>query len=304
MNIGFKTGPKNWESEGRALAAEAAVCEVWFDVRRDKEYREMLAELAHQEVRVGLHHWGLVDGKYKTNLATNVRNVREATIEQIKRTIDRGADIDCGYVNAHPGARWLEEQQFSPWRQKLVPGSETEAKEARELFLMAVEELQTYAADRGVLLTMETLPAREVKFGHGQRDAVYDPGNMSLEVLEEMVQSGGWLANDITHTIGQLAVQENDRAFMRQELLAFSRRVAEGTRVLHVNTVSPPFNGTDSHDGITPEDFDRGVFPDSSEVRDWLAVFSGRGDVFVIPEPQDGTAIDNYRALEAMTSGL
>lgn len=299
MKLGFKTGPKNWESEGQALAGSGAeACEVWFDVGREEEYGEMLAELTDKDVAIGLHHWGLVQGKYKTNLATQVDHIRWETIDQIKRTIDIGRSLDCTYVNVHPGARWLEELSFTPWRQKIVAGSETPPEESRELFLTAVEELQTYARDREVLLTVETLPALEVKDGHERREHVYNPESVPLDILEEMATSGGWLANDITHTAGQLMIKSTDTVAIWRELLAFTKRLAAQTKLLHMNTVMPPFNGTDSHDGVTDGDFERGAWPNRDQIKELLRIFTGREDVFVIPEPQEGTARENFEALQ------
>src|SRR5258708_1198468 len=105
MQIGFKTGPKNWQ-EGQKIVTEdgGKLCEVWFRIDKKDEYAEMLNWLGAQKVAVGLHHWGLIEGKYKTNLASTYPTIRQKTIQQIKDTIDVGASLaDCAYVNVHCG---------------------------------------------------------------------------------------------------------------------------------------------------------------------------------------------------------
>ncbi|MBI3251620.1 MAG: hypothetical protein HYZ62_01780, partial [Candidatus Andersenbacteria bacterium] len=96
MHIGFKTGPLTW-AEGKRIVLEegAAFCEVWFRIDKANEYTQMLTWLTAQSVSVGLHHWGLVDGKYKTNIASKNRTIRQKTIQQIKDTIDIGARMEC-----------------------------------------------------------------------------------------------------------------------------------------------------------------------------------------------------------------
>src|SRR3989344_882128 len=110
MHIGFKTGPRTWEEGKRIVIEEGAkLCEVWFRIDKASDYTEMLDWLTAQGVSVGLHHWGLVDGRYKTNIASKNTNIRQKTLQQIKDTIDIGARIECAYVNMHCGAQAIEE---------------------------------------------------------------------------------------------------------------------------------------------------------------------------------------------------
>lgn len=303
MQVGFKTGPKTWE-EGKRIVEEdgARLCELWFRIDRAAEYDDALAWLDKHGVQVGLHHWGMVDEKYKTNLATNNDEIRQTTIQQIKDTIDVAADIGGAYVNAHPGAAQLEIKDMRTGEAEPVADEVTDPEESGALFLQAAEELQVYAADKGVLLTLETLPGREA-FREYDRSHLYDPQNVPLAVMGKLGAQGNFLANDITHTLAALAAWEKNEAQLEALLLQFTRHAAPFTRLLHVNTLQLPHDGADSHDGITEADFARGVVPRKELLLNLLSFFAERDDVFVIPEPHTDMQ-NNYRALQELVKSI
>lgn len=299
MQIGFKTGPKNFEEGKRIVLEEGAkMCEVWFRIDRAREYDHMLAWLAQEKVAVGLHHWGTVRGNIKTNIASTNEEIRTTTLQQIKDTIDIAADRGCAYVNAHCGAQATEKISFNPTRQELADEKRADESEAKKIFLALADALFGYAKERGALLTIETLTGREPAGEHNRVD-FYDSGTMRYSSLLEMGRRGGYIANDIAHTASQIMMEETDPARVWQKLFEFTKVAAPYTRLLHINTITPPFNGTDSHDGILPEDFALGGFPSLEQVRLFLAVFRGRDDVFVVPEPRDKMR-ENYLELQRL----
>ena len=297
MIVGFKTGPKTW-AEGKAIAEEGQVgmCEVWFNIHDANAYSEIFDLLKQKNISIGLHHWGTAEGKFKTNLSTDQRDIREETIHQIRETIDIGASIDCVYVNAHPGAQYVEEIDLATFEQHLVPSLHTEAARAQNLLQSAAQELHEYAVAKGVLLTIETLPGREVASGK-TRHLPYHPYNTSLSDIEALAAFGIAIANDITHALSSLVAAYPDQAQQWEQFMKFSKAVAPQTRLLHINTIRPPFNGTDSHDGITPEDFKAGVFPSREQIKQFLSLFVNRDDVFAVPEPRMGTMQANTQEL-------
>lgn len=303
MILGFKTGPKNWEEGQRAIEElGASMCELWFDVTKSDTYNEMINWLAQHDVAIGLHHWGIVDGKIKTNLATSDTHIRNATITQIKKTIDIGAAIDCAYVNAHPGASEIETIDFTDWQQSVISGKGTSSEEAKKYFLESALSLAEYAKQKDVLFTIESIPARE-KFSHESRTSIYDPGNMPLAALEEFAQNGGWFANDISHTSSRFLLSEENSEKAWAATLDFSRRMAPRTRLLHTNTITPPYNGTDSHDGIMDSDFAKETFPDKQGFTDFLSLFANRDDVYAVNEPKEDL-VGNFVALMAFAQAL
>lgn len=274
----------------------ATMCEVWFNVLKEDEYREMFAWLQKHGVKIGLHHWGLARGNLKTNLSTNAADVREETLRQMRRTIAIGAALGAVYVNVHPGARSLEEINFEAQTQALVEGSETPTREGEGLLLEGAAELHQYARGRDVLFLIETLPAREA-VQYDLREGSYDPGNPSLALMTKLTQQGILLANDLTHTAAQIAMEDSSREEMWQRLREFTGRMAPATRLLHVNTVREPFDGRDSHDGLLPEDFAQRVFPEREHIVELLKIFRGRDDVYAVPEPPLEKTRENFLAL-------
>lgn len=301
MIPGFKTGPQNF-AEGQAIVTDlgASMCEVWFDVTKADSYKEMLAWLQKHNVSIGLHHWGTVNGNLKTNLATQNEHIRNETIHQIRQTIDIGADIGCAYVNIHPGAQAIETINLTTWEQSMTSDPVTSLVDSTELLLMASKELNEYAQAKNILLTIESLPGRETS---GGRENTYDAGNTSLATMELLANNNIWIANDITHSASQLLVHEQDTAVAWKQLIEFSTRIASQTRLIHMNVITPPYNGTDSHDGITDEDFTHETFPRKEGVREFLTLFKKRDDVFVVNEPKANPA-GNYQALRALVTSL
>lgn len=298
MIIGFKTGPKNWEESKRIVLEDGArMCEVWFNVGKADDYEEMFNWLKEHNVMVGLHHWGAVDGKFKTNLATQDEHIRGESVAQMKRTIDIGKRISAVYVNVHPGARWREMVDFDKEEQSLIPNSETPVEISEKLLLEAAQELHEYGKKQEMVLTVETLPGREPK-NYGKREGIYDAGNPPLSLIAEISKQGSWIANDIAHSASTAAVVENTREGMWQALREFSQQVAPMTRLIHVNTMREPFDGRDSHDGLTTDDFAQGFFPSRAQMIELLQLFAGRGDVYVVPEPQIQFTRENFLALQ------
>lgn len=302
MILGFKTGPKNFE-EGQRVVTDlgASMCEVWFDVTKADTYTEMFSWLTKHNVSLGLHHWGVINGNIKTNVSTQDEHIRDATIEQMKQTIDIGADIGCIYVNAHPGAQEIETIDFTDWKQAMVAGKGTPPDISHRLFLEAATELTEYAHTKGVLLTIESITARESAINHDRFDT-YDPGNMPLPVLEQFAHTGGWFANDISHTGTHFLVSEQDQQIAEKKLMEFASRMAARTRLIHMNLITPPYNGTDSHDGITDADFSQETFPTKQGVIEFLSLFKGRDDVYIVNEPKKDVA-GNYIALAELAKG-
>lgn len=297
MQLGFKTGPRTWDIAKKIVEEDKAkLCEVWFQIDKADEYSEMTHWLTQAGVQIGLHHWGIAPGNIKTNLMTNNTAVRQATIRQVKHTLDIGAAIKAVYVNTHPGALSLEKIDFAAHSQSLVPNSVTPGKEARQRLLEGAQELSAYAREKGVILTIETLPGAENEH-YEVRDKWYDPGNATLTDLETLAQAGIFIANDITHTTSAIARTNANPNYMWAEFLQFVERTQSQTKIIHLNTMIPPFDGTDTHNGFLEEDVQAGAWPTREKLIEFLSLFKDRNDVFTIPEPQQKMQ-ENYRALQ------
>lgn len=298
MVIGFKTGPKNWEVAKTLVVEDGArMCEVWFNIGKAEEYQDMFTWLQQHDVMIGLHHWGVVDGNIKTNLATQNEHVRGESLAQMKQAVDMGREIGAVYINVHPGARWLETNNLETGEQSLVPHSEAPRDISERFLLEAARELRTYGQRQEVLVTIETLPGREARH-YPRQEGMYDSGNPSLSLMKKIGEEGGFIANDITHSASMIATADNSRDGMWEQLREFTRSVAPYTRLIHVNTMREPFNGLDSHDGLLPSDFAQGVFPNREQLKELLALFPGRRQVYAVAEPHIEVTRENYLALK------
>ena len=306
LTPGFKTGPRNW-AEGREIVEQegAQLGEIWFNVLELEQYKPELAWFTERDVQLGLHHWGLVGSCYKPTLVTNHEALRQETIDQVKQTIDFGREISCAYVNAHPGARLIEEVDFTVDQQSLAAGLEpTPPEQAQQRLEEAAHELSAYAREREVVLTFETVPARERPDWSRRDQEVYDSGNTRLPELLSIANQGSLIGNDISHTAAHAAVENPERDFMWREVMQRSKELASQTRLLHINTMSEPFNGTDSHDGITDDDFANDVFPNREQLKDWLRLFNDFDhEIFAVLEPSTNMR-GNYQALVKMLEEL
>lgn len=306
MIVGFKTGPRNWPAAQKLVLEEKpAMCELWFNVGAASDYEPMIAWLLERRVVIGLHHWGICAGNIKTNLATQDEAVWQETVRQIKTTIDIGQRIGCVYVNMHPGALYLESIDFATQQQRLLPDRATSPEVGWRRLQEAATQLHAYALQKGVVLTVETLPGAENQH-YEARQQRYQPFNTPLPVMEQLVAAGSYLANDITHTIGSVTDRTETESTatpdsLFTQVMAFSRKTQPATRLLHVNTIMPPFDGTDSHDGLLDSDWQAGCFPSRAQLIEWLRLFAGRADVYAVPEPRVDMQA-NYQALRQLVA--
>lgn len=306
MIIGFKTGPKTW-AEGKKIVVEngARMCEIWIDITKVEEYLQPLQWFADHNVAVGLHYWGIIQDSIKPNFATLDETIRDATIQQMKIAIDLAQSIKAVYVNVHPSGQFLEQLDLVKRHQQPLSDNITPTADYEALLLAGASELRDYAVRQNVLLTFETLPGRDNR-DFSIRGIPYDSGTPTLAQMKRLGEAGCYLANDITHTAGQLAVgcEHSDsqiRDCMWTGLLHFTQVIAPYTRLIHVNTVIPPFDGSDSHNGLLPVDFAAGAFPSLEQLQQLLRIFTDRHDVFVVPEP-DQSMTENYLTLRQLVA--
>lgn len=121
-------------------------------------------------------------------------------------------------------------------------------------------------------------------------------------MLSQLADHGQLMANDFGHTAANIAGSNQD--LMWPGLSQYTQILAPKTKLLHINTVGPPFNGTDSHHGILAEDWQHGAFPNEDQLKSLLTLFKGRDDVWAVPEPQDNAMIANYLALQKYATDL
>ncbi len=305
---GIKIGPQDWREKLEKTRAQ--YCEVWYRVDWEERYEEMFRYLEDHSIHTGLHFWGVLDGNVAPNLAYPDVNIWKPTLELVQNNIIIASQHKFDYVNIHVGNAALEHLDLDRHFLKIIENSTVDPNSARQTLFEHAPKLHTFAKDHGVRLIIETVPSREPEHWQTLEGRLYPHQNYALSnsVVEELgKQFGIAVCNDFTHTAAEgcttAANATIDREFLWQYLLARTQALAPYTKLIHCNTMSEPFNGTDSHDGITDEDFSHHVFPSKDQCKTLLSLFSNRDDVWVVNEPRDHHE-ENFFALQKMRDAI
>lgn len=297
MQVGFKMGPRSWD-EGKAIIENhgAKYAELWYRYDQETEYDRFFQLFHGNDVQFGLHYWGVVEDNIMPSFCYPDTEQYKAGIESVKMTIDTAARVGAHYVNVHPGSRVLTKLNAEFNELTLLSDQPVDEAIASQLLLAATKELHAYAKERDVLFLVETIPAHDA--GHWEeetgRQTVLKTYHASPKMLTQLANQGIMITNDFGHTG---ASRIGSAAEVWQQLHDLTHQLAEQTRLLHINTLSEPFNGTDSHDGILETDWQSGVVPNRKQFLQLLKLFIDRDDVWAIPEPKGGQMTANYLAL-------
>ncbi len=302
MVPGIKIGPQSWK--GILSEFRPHCCEVWFRVDWIAQYQEMFAFLKKESLPTGLHFWGILPGGIMPNFAFPEKEVRKKSLQLVKNTIDIASSYGFYYVNIHPGSYFLEELDLDRSQMRIIDGRITTSEEGRTVLIDNIQELHDYSSKQKVHLFTETIPSREPDHWRDMikgRSKTHNPHNVPVSMLEHLAKLGLFITNDFCHTAADVISDNRDHLF--QELFSKTKRLAPQTKLVHLNTMPEPFNGTDGHLGIRNEDFENDVFPTRDQLKQLLRLFKDRDDVWAIPEPFDHH-IDNSKALEALLEEL
>ena len=298
MIAGIKIGPRNWKEILSSYSPSC--CEVWFRADRVSLYEAMFSELRERCIPTGLHFWGILPGGIQPNFAFPDEDVRKPSLALVKACIDVASEHDFTYVNIHPGSYRLSRVNLDRLFMRPIQGRETTPDAGNLVLAENMQELSEYAQKCGVLFLVETIPAREPMhfrdLTSGRRRS-QDMRNVPVSELVKLTQQGFFVCNDFCHTT--MDIISDDREFLFRELFRKTKRLAPQTKLVHLNTLPPPFNGTDGHLGIRRQDFTEDVFPTREQIKQLLSLFVDRDDVWVIPEPFSDH-VDNTTALEEL----
>ena len=297
---GIKIGLKDWKE--KLDGSGASYAEVWYRVDQAAWYRNLFKGLQERKTQFGLHFWAVTSTGHEPNLGYPGSNFLESK-ELIKRCIDDAAAAGAQYVNIHSGNRCMCTIDFDQ-HAILFDGhfpviSEESSASCRN---EAVDELSHYAKSNGTFLLVESIPAKSASGDARKQMARCTPIDVyptSIEHLFDRMQQGALgYTNDFCHLFSM--GHDVPRAKLWESFLKTTESLAPFTHVLHVNTLTPPYNGTDQHCGILPHEIEaEGAFPDAQELKFLLSLFKAqKQDVWIIGEPQD-RHIENYlRACE------
>lgn len=291
FKLGIKLGPKNWKK--RLVKTKANYCEVWFNLNHASDYFPMFSYLKKHAINTGLHFWATLKSGHEPNIAYPGPTLVE-TLALIKKNIDIASLNGFTYVNIHCGNRALitmdlAKLTFQPDQNYPV----ISLPEAEIIQRRSILELHRYALSKQVLFLTETIPSRT--FG-----SVSDYYSMPVKSLIKAAQLLKiFITNDLCHTFADEANKPLPQLW--QALWNKTVALAPYTKLLHLNTVIAPYNGTDSHHGITDKDFqNKDIFPTKDKLLKILRLFKSRNDIWLVNEPKSDHEI-NYFSLEKLT---
>ncbi len=297
MQIGLKVGPANWHATLSRSTPECA--EVWFRLDWAKEIEPIYAALTEKHIPFGIHFWAITSEGFEPNLAISQDNIAAESQELIKQTIDIADRVGAFYVNVHPGALRRKHLDLDKSRIVVLDSQPIDEAAALKTLLQSAQELRQYAEKKQVLLLFETLPRHEVAGWSDSPDQrpVQEADNLSPEFLLRLGESECSLTNDFGHTLASYPELQGEP--LQNALIETTEKLAPFTRLIHLNTVCPPFNGTDSHNGILPEDFQQNVLPTEAVCKNLLAQFREREDLWVVLEAPIEKMVENYETLSS-----
>lgn len=298
IKAGIKIEPNNWVK--RLLDSQAKCCEVWFSINRENEYSDMFQFLNRKQIQTCLHFLGVIENDIPANPASPDEIIRKNSILLIQKCIEIASRNGFSYVNIHPGNARLwkfnsEKQVF-----KIADNSKQHYQDSKYAFRESAVLLHEYGQKNNVNVLWETPPAKEpVDLNKETMDRIRLQSTAALNsfTLEEIVKKDGiFITNNISHTMTEIqSASENE---IINYLFERTEKLALYTKLLHINALFRPYNGTDS-DGITNVDFNNEAIPTKDQLLQLLKIFNGRNDVWAINEPRHNH-VQNYMALKEL----
>lgn len=300
LHPGIKIGPEiSWKE--KLEATRSRYCEVWYRVDWESKYEEMFAYLLKNQIHTGLHYWAMIDGTYMPNLAYPDSSIWKPTLETMKQNIDVASKHAFAYVNIHIGNFALIAHDLDNHTISCVQDSEVDSALAAQTFEEHVQTLHAYAEKKHVKLIVENIPPYNAT-REGHHEEVIPAFALDSHVLEDIAKRVGLHTNlDLGHTMAESPVQTAEG--LSDYLFERAKAFQPYTALIHANTNIKPFTGTDSHDGITDDDFAHNVVPTKNQLIALLKLFTAQNDVWVVNEPKN-QHIENYHALVAILNQL
>src|SRR3989344_4903267 len=298
MKLGVKIGPVGWREV--LQATQSQYCEVWYRVDWADKFLPIFKYLSRHSIHFGLHFWAHLPGDFEPNLAWEADGIADHSQQVMLQTIDTAAKLGAAYVNIHPGALTLKKLYLDEERMELVNKQPVNEDRAWSSLDLRTRTLHEYAQNCHILFLIETLPQNDVQNWSEPAGRLHPlpTQNISPELILQLARAGRWVTNDIGHTAAAWVV--GDLNHLWQNVYIISQQLAPQTKLIHLNTVHPHFNGTDSHGGVLPQDFAAGVFPNRHQILELLRLYKHREDVWIIPEPPAPVMVQNYRAIQAL----
>jgi hypothetical protein len=220
----------------------------------------------------------------------------------MKATIDVAARNHFAYVNVHTDMRALLNVNFTTMSVS-VASEPADLAVCTRIFFENIAILKKYADDRGVLLTIETVPQRDTTDWSvtRARSGIIDLKQLPITVQLELGKRGFSIANDFCHTACNMI--SDDRGAIWTFLYDTTKALAPATRLIHFGFVVPPYNGVDLHDSLDNPVLDTAdAIPNKKQMIELLKLFGNRDDVWILVEPKENHVKNYFLAQKIIAS--
>jgi hypothetical protein len=300
MKLGIKVAPRQ-DSFEDITNTKAEFTEVWYNANKPDDYRDLFNFLHDHAPHSSLHFWGAIDNGTLATISYPDTKVIKETLALIKKTIDTAAKNNFSYVNIHPGTRSLVHMDFTTTAFTVLSKPQP-VSVCEPIFFENAKDLSNYAANRGVLLTIESVPP-EIANRKVRGDTLH-VGELPLQTLLHAVDMGIAFANDFCHTAANCSSQDTKDIWTM--LYDVSKQYASQTKLIHIGFLIPPFNGTDFHDHMdNPLLQTHQSVPNNNQLIELFKLFPNRTDVYALVEPTNDHVKNYFLAKDLlMKAGL
>lgn len=303
MTIGIKVGPVTWRQTLKLV--KPSFVEIWFRLDWREKYQPLFNYLQKNQIKFGLHYWATIDNHYFPCLLYLGKGIAKKTYQTICQTIDIATKVGASYVNFHPESYRLCALDLDRSTIKVINANEPiDREKSFNQLLNYLNKINQYAKSHRVTAFIETVSKyTPADFGNMQegRMKIQKSEGLETEKFVKLAQLGYPICLDIGHTLGQIITEDKTKLF--NYLLQAARRLRSTIGLIHVTTNLSPFNGVDSHNGILPEDFAKGVVPSKQQLIKILSLFKDK-NIILIPEPKANKMVANYLALQKLVMNL
>lgn len=296
MRPGIKVGLYEWQEVLTQVKPECV--EIWFRLDWQEKYQPLFQYLKANKIPFGLHFWATLKKGLFPNLLYLDQAIAQETYILIKQTIMIAGRWGARYINFHPESYRLSlldlDREIINTLNQDKPFNKEKSFHQLLYFLAKIKK---DGVQQGVIPFLETVPKYSMANFHDIQAGRLDPQKtegLETERFFELAKLGYPICLDLAHTMAQPLI--SDRKKLTKYLFQAAKNMEENIGLIHLNTMLPPFNGTDSHCGVTEKDFSDGVIPGKEDLITLLKLFKDK-DVWLIPEPPRGKAVENYLAL-------
>ncbi|PIS09566.1 hypothetical protein COT75_00805 [Candidatus Beckwithbacteria bacterium CG10_big_fil_rev_8_21_14_0_10_34_10] len=303
MNPGIKIGPE--DGIEKLKKSQAKYCEIWFRLDWEDKYIKLFQYLQKNKINFGLHFWATIDNKYFPDFLCLEPGLAQKTLKLLKKTIDIASKYNAYYVNFHPESYRLAKLDLDNSKIKVVnPKLKINKEKTFNQFLRYLEKINKYAKKKGIIPFLETvpkfMPSDFKNFKKGRLKPQLSEG-LETEKFIQLTKKNYPICLDLGHTQAQVVSDNRKKIF--NHLYQSAKQMKDQIGLIHVTTNIPPFNGTDSHNGILEKDFEKGALPNKKQLKKILSIFKNK-DIWLIPEPPHKEMIENFKELKKIVDKI